>query len=77
MQLGTRWQAGEEPPASVPETLRGEIARVDAALPQGGPSPSWTLTWLEGRPVAELPIGIEVTLDADGNAVTTTFDPMI
>lgn len=76
MQLGTRWRAGDEPPASVPEDLRGEIRKVDGTIPLSGPAPSWTLTWLEGKPIAELDSGIEVTLDADGSATVSTFDPM-
>lgn len=76
MQLGTRWTAGSEPPASVPQALRAEIARVETTLPPGQPAPSWTLTWLEGRPIAELATGLEVTLDAEGNAVSSRFDPM-
>ena len=76
MQLGTRWTAGSEPPASVPQALRAEIARVETTLPPGQPAPSWTLTWLEGRPIAELATGIEVTLDAEGNAGASRFDPM-
>ena len=56
MQLGTRWTAGEEPPARLPEVLRREIAAVEAALPPdalGQPAPRWTLTWLEGRRLLE------------------------
>jgi hypothetical protein len=33
------------------------------------PTPRWTLTWLEGRPVAELDTGVIVSLDAQGQAV--------
>ena len=72
MQLGTRWTAGEEPPASVPASLREQIAAVETALPAdqlGQPAPRWTLTWLEGRPIAELDTGVIVSLDADGEAV--------
>ena len=76
MQLGTRWQAGGDPPASVPDVLREEIQTVEQGLPQVGPMPMWTLTWLEGRPIAELDSGIEVSLDADGTAKVSTFDPM-
>ncbi len=75
MRLGTRWQAGSEAPASVPDALRAEIARIDHTLP-AGPAPSWTLTWLEGRPIAELASGIEVSLDDEGRPATSTFDPM-
>lgn len=76
MQLGTRWSAAAEPPRSVPDVVRAEIARVESTLPPGQPAPSWTLTWLEGRPVAELDTGIEVSVDADGRAFSRRFDPM-
>ncbi|MDJ1372180.1 hypothetical protein C7K25_12500 [Gulosibacter molinativorax] len=31
---------------------------------------AWTLTWLEGRPVAEHPGGVRVALRADGTVST-------
>ncbi|MFB8146970.1 hypothetical protein ACFC1W_09510 [Microbacterium sp. NPDC056003] len=71
MQLGTRWTSGDEPPKSVPAALRGEIEAVDATIPAdqlGQPRPRWTLTWLEGRPIAELDTGIIVSLDENGEA---------
>ena len=78
MQLGTRWTAGDEPPAAVPAALRTEIAAVERLLPEAQlahqPTPRWTLTWLEGRPVAELDTGVIVSLDADGNAVVRKDD---
>ncbi|MFE1644989.1 hypothetical protein ACFM35_05360 [Microbacterium sp. P01] len=72
MRLGTRWTAGDEPPAAVPAPLRAQILAVEAASPPdalGQAAPRWTLTFLEGRPVAESETGVIVTLDADGNAV--------
>ncbi|GAA1960874.1 hypothetical protein [Microbacterium aquimaris] len=72
MRLGTRWTSGEEPPQAVPEALREGIAGVDATIPVdmlGAPRPRWTLTWLEGKPIAELATGVQVELDDDGNAV--------
>jgi hypothetical protein len=72
MQLGTRWTAGEQPPAAVPAALHAQIAAVEGQLPLdelGQPAPRWTLTWLERRPVAELETGVIVTLDASGAAV--------
>lgn len=70
MQLGTRWSAGTTPPAAVPESIRAAIVDVEnAALEEGVPAPRWTLTWLEGRPVAELDTGVFVRLTADGEAV--------
>ncbi|WP_309066264.1 hypothetical protein [Microbacterium sp.] len=71
MQLGTRWAAGAEPPASVPAALRPAIADVEAQLaPAAG---HWTLTWLEGRPIAELDAGWEVLLTASGEVVARPF----
>ncbi|MFK4836659.1 hypothetical protein ACI3KY_13115 [Microbacterium sp. ZW T2_14] len=72
MQLGTRWTSGDEPPQAVPEALRDGVRAVDATIPLdqlGQPRPRWTLTWLEGKPIAELDTGVIVTLDADGHAV--------
>ncbi len=77
MQLGTRWTAGGDPPAALPEALRVQIAAVEAVLPVdqlGQPAPRWTLTWLEGRPIAELDTGVIVSLDADGEAVVRHDD---
>jgi len=72
MQLGTRWTSGDEPPKTVPEALARGIRSVDEAMPAdslGQPRPRWTLTWLEGRPTAELDTGVFVTLDAAGEPV--------
>ncbi|GAB3271613.1 hypothetical protein B5M43_007905 [Microbacterium sp. MEC084] len=75
MQLGTRWTAGSTPPASVPADLHETIAQVEQHLPEG-PKPGWTLTWLEGRPIAELDTGVTVTLDAQGLPVVGHIDGM-
>ena len=59
-------------PATVPATLRAAIAEVDETIPVdsfGQPRPRWTLTWLEGRPTAELDTGVIVELGPDGEAV--------
>src|SRR5918995_5737323 len=72
MQLGTRWTAGAEPPAALPAGLHAQIAAVEAALPVdqlGQPAPRWTLTWLEGKPFAELDTGVIVYFDDHGQAV--------
>jgi hypothetical protein len=61
----------------VPAALRAQIAAVEAATPGdalGQPAPRWTLTWLEGRPIAELDTGVIVSLDADGEAVVAHDD---
>ncbi|WP_159500009.1 hypothetical protein [Microbacterium sp. 18062] len=72
MQLGTRWTARSTPPAAVPAELRAGISGVEEALPAdqlGQPTPRWTLTWLEGRPIAELDTGVIVSLNHDGAAI--------
>jgi hypothetical protein len=69
MQLGTRWAAGSEPPASVPAALRPAIAQVEAA----GHTGHWTLTWLEGRAIAELDAGWEVLQSAKGGVISRPF----
>jgi len=63
MQLGTRWTSGDPIPATVPAVLHEQIGQVDTALPTdllGQPRPRWTLTFLEGRPIAELDTGVIV-----------------
>lgn len=77
MQLGTRWTSGDETPKAVPAALARGIRSVDASMPDddlGQPRPRWTLTWLEGRPIAELDTGVMVTLGADDEPVVT-HDP--
>lgn len=70
MQLGTRWSTGSEPPASVPAALRPAIAEVE----EKGLSGHWTLTWLEGRALAELDAGWEVIQTASGDVVARPFE---
>lgn len=59
MRLGTRWAFGAEPPASVPASLRDRIAAAESSVAVGA-GRHWTLTWLEGRPIAELDDGTTV-----------------
>lgn len=78
MQLGTRWTLGASSPERLPQPVRDAIAAVDAevlALASDDFDPSgwrWTLTWLEGRPIAELDDGTVVTYDAASDAATVT-----
>jgi hypothetical protein len=78
MQLGTRWTSGQEPPAAVPQVLREQIAAVERLLPADQlahqPTPRWTLTWLEHRPVAELDTGVIVTVTPSGEVVVRKDD---
>lgn len=57
MQLGGRFSVGQAP-ASLPQPFRDEIAAIEATLSsEEAATLRWTLTWLEGRPVAELDDG--------------------
>jgi len=71
MQLGTRWAAGTTPPPSVPTELHTAIAEVEAAAGSGG---MWTLTWLEGKPIAEHDAGWEALLDESGEALARRWE---
>lgn len=72
MQLGTRWSVGDEPPARLPDEVRGAIAAIETELVGVETSGwRWTLTWLEGRPVVELDDGTTIRVGHDGTAITT------
>lgn len=67
MQLGTRWNVGDAPPARLPGEVVAAITQVEREL--DGISTDgrrWTLTWLEGRPVVELDDGTTIRVDAAG-----------
>jgi hypothetical protein len=71
--LGTRWRFGTPPPPRLPEAAAAAVGRAEAELREGDPAPvdaSWTLTWLEGRPVAEL------DMDTPHGFPTVTVDPV-
>jgi hypothetical protein len=77
MRMGTRWTSGETPPAAVPTVLHEQIRLIDAAMPAdllGQPRPRWTLTFLEGRPIAELETGVIVEVTRDGQVVVRHDD---
>ncbi|EPR76949.1 hypothetical protein ADILRU_0788 [Leifsonia rubra CMS 76R] len=68
MQLGTRWSVGEAVPERLDAPMREAIAGVEADIAHLDTSAwSWTLTWLESRPVAELDDGTIVRQAADGS----------
>lgn len=65
MQIGRRWQEGAAPPQELPAQLRDAIMAAETARRRDGlPLTSWTLTFLEGAPVAELPDGTRLTASA-------------
>lgn len=70
MQLGTRWAIGATPPDRLPDAMvtaignvESEVAGLDTA------SWRWTLTWLEGRPIAQLDDGTTLRYDPLADAV--------
>jgi hypothetical protein len=74
MQLGTRWSVGETPPARLSEEFVAAIATVESGLRDVDTATwRWTLTWLEGKPVAELDDGTVVRLGFDGTP-TISYD---
>jgi hypothetical protein len=74
MQLGTRWTVGGATPDRLPPAVVLAIRDVEAQLAEVDTSQwRWTLTWLEGRPVAELDDGTVIRVDHAG-VVTTSFD---
>lgn len=64
MRLGTRWAFGSPPPAAVPTAIHDAIGEAEVAVGSTGVGRSWTLTWLEGRPIAALDDGTTVTVEA-------------
>jgi hypothetical protein len=81
MQMGTRWDLGQEAPASLPPGVLEAIVVVENDLAQLGLAHPdfditgwrWTLTWLEGRPVVELDDGTTIRVDTAG-VVTVSID---
>jgi hypothetical protein len=81
--LGTRWAFGSEPPARLSAAFAAAIRDVEAGISGARAQPpagSWTLTWLEGRPVAESDVetaaGVAVvTEDPVSGAPGVTFQP--
>lgn len=72
MLIGERWRADSAPPRSLekyPEFLEVCSAEehVLSSTVDDVSKLWWTLTWLEGRPVAELERGPRVALRGDGS----------
>lgn len=75
MQLGTRWSLGAEPPERLSTAMKEAIRGVEDGVADLDTSMwRWTLTWLEGRPHAELEDGTVVREDHDGSVVITRED---
>ena len=75
MQLGTRWSVGAPPPSRLSAGMLAAIGTVETE--RAGLDTSlwrWTLTWLEGHPVAELEDGTVVREDHDGSVTVVLED---
>lgn len=86
IQLGTRWGFGTTPPPRLAGPVADEIVRVEQSLRTSATDPEaldgrvWTLTWLEGRPIAELDLDgddgdpVVVALGIDGTVSTPSAE---
>ncbi|GAA2754441.1 hypothetical protein CLV52_2630 [Amnibacterium kyonggiense] len=77
MQLGTRWPIGAAAPARVPEPVRAAIRTVEAELEDADVATtgwSWTLTFLEGKPIVDLDDGTRIRLVDDDVALVTSVE---
>jgi hypothetical protein len=71
MQLGTRWPVGGAAPDRLPAAMLAAIGDVEAELAELDTSAwRWTLTWLEGRPIAELDDGTTLRYDPASDSVS-------
>jgi hypothetical protein len=75
MQLGTRWSVGATPPPRFSSEMVAAVSEVEAELAETDTSQwRWTLTWLEGHPIAELDDGTVVREGYDGSVTVTAAD---
>jgi len=75
MQLGTRWAVGAESPASLPEVVSYAVRTVEEELVATDVDTagwSWTLTWLERKPVVTLDDGTEIRYNQAEDSATIT-----
>lgn len=79
MQLGTRWDAGAEPPARLPDAVLDLIQQAEAYLPGSSTAatPRWTLTWLEGLPHLRLDGGYAIAPGNGGFRLTAPDGELI
>jgi hypothetical protein len=72
VQLGTRWSVGATPPPRLSAEMVAVIGDVETELDGTDTTQwRWTLTWLEGHPIAELDDGTIVREGLDGSIVVT------
>jgi hypothetical protein len=81
VQLGTRWSVGAPPPPRLSPERVAAIGEVEAELAGTATTRTdttqwrWTLTWLEGHPIAELDDGTIVREGYDGAVTIAAADP--
>ena len=73
MQLGTRWNLGDEPPARLAKNVVAAIREVETEVGERD-GWRWTLTWLEDRPVVELDDGTTIRMGYDGTVSVEQVD---
>ena len=77
MQLGTRWNVGDAPPAKLADAVLAAIADVESQLAGvDAVGWRWTLTWLEGRPVVELDTSTS-SVQATGTVIRLGHDGVV
>jgi predicted secreted protein len=77
MQLGTRWAVGAAAPDRIPQPVRAAIRTVEAELEESDQPTagwSWTLTFLEGKPIVDLDDGTRIRLVDDDVALVTSVE---
>lgn len=74
MQLGTRWSVGATPPPRLSPPFVAAVHEVEAALTGDTTNLRWTLTWLEGHPIAQLDDGTTIREGYDGSLTVTRED---
>lgn len=75
MQMGSRFALGAPVPAGLPHVVEIAIQAVEeelTALGEDNSGWSWTLTWLEGRPVLELDDGTIIRYNPGEDSATIT-----
>lgn len=73
MQLGTRWNVGDTPPAGLPDVVVAAVRTAEDELRAEDVDSRgwrWTLTWLERRPIIELDDGTIITYNAVADTAT-------
>jgi len=77
VQLGTRWAVGAAAPERIPNPVLAAIRTVEAELEDADQPTdgwSWTLTYLEGKPIVDLDDGTRIRMVDDEVALVTSVE---